>query len=98
MSSNNSIYAENFFKNGVLDALAVGWSNFGHLPDVDKEIAWILSNLISSNSVIMTKACLRHPFISHKIKYLIDVGGINTGEHQAIVSDPKKQTSHFIAA
>lgn len=90
MSSTVSLYAENFFKNSFLDALSIGWSNFGSNPEVDKEGAWVTSNLISSNSVIMTKACLRHPFISAKIKYLIDLGGVKTGEHQATVADPKK--------
>ena len=46
-SSEKCIYAENLYKNGFLNSLIIGWNNH-NTYDIQREIFWILSNLVSS--------------------------------------------------
>jgi hypothetical protein len=70
-SSENSDYAENFYKNGLLESLTIGWKSFGAHTEIDKETCWVLSNIVGSNSVYMTKAILNNPFFTDKIRDIL---------------------------
>lgn len=46
VTSSNSSYTENLYKNGVIENIVMGWRRFeAQGADLNKEIAWILCNL-----------------------------------------------------
>jgi hypothetical protein len=49
-SHENSDYVEHFFKNNLLEALVIGWNRISPSVEVDKEVGWVLSNIVASNS------------------------------------------------
>lgn len=76
MTNSKSEYVENFFKNGLLEALTIGWQRYGEVCDlsiqINKEIPWILSNMVASNSELITYAIVKNQFISERIKELLN--------------------------
>lgn len=68
-------YVENFFKNGLLESLTIGWQRFGALENVDlaKEITWILSNIVASHSVTMTQAIIDNRYVSEKLREMLSL-------------------------
>jgi hypothetical protein len=48
-------YIEHLFKLNLLSSLIIGWKHFEAMPDVEREVAWVLSNIVASNSLEMTK-------------------------------------------
>ena len=49
-SHEHSDYVEHFFKNNLLEALVIGWNRISPSVEVDKEVGWVLSNIVASNS------------------------------------------------
>ena len=47
-SANENDYIENFFKNDLLNNLVIGWRHFDGLVDLEREIGWILANLVTT--------------------------------------------------
>jgi hypothetical protein len=70
MSSTNSEYVQNFYKNGLLESLVIGWQKYQH-PEVDKECSWILGNIVASNNLLMTKAVISNPFFNQKFQEIL---------------------------
>jgi hypothetical protein len=70
-SSTITTYSETFYKNSLLEALTIGWKRIELHPDLDKEVCWLLSNMIASNSVYITKSILNNAFITNKFKEIL---------------------------
>lgn len=75
ITSPNVVYVENFFKNGLIESLTIGWQRYGALESVDlaKEITWILSNIVASHSVTMTQAIIDNRYISEKLREMLSL-------------------------
>jgi hypothetical protein len=70
-SSTITTYSETFYKNSLLEALTIGWKRIELHPDLDKEVCWLLSNMIASNSAYITKSILNNAFITNKFKEIL---------------------------
>ena len=70
-ASENSSYSEHFYKNQVLEALTIGWQQF-HNTDVDKQVYWLITNIIASNSPEMVRAIVDNQFFMEKFRVTLE--------------------------
>ena len=66
-SADSNEYIVHIFKNDFLNNLIIGWSEFEGLVDLEREIGWVLANIITCYDQEMCKSILKCPFLCFKV-------------------------------
>jgi hypothetical protein len=67
-------YTEHLFKLNLLSSLIIGWKHFEAMPDVEREVAWVLSNIVASNNLEMTKEIIGNEYIITRTLDILNLG------------------------
>jgi hypothetical protein len=86
MQCENREYGENLYKNGFLEGIMAGWNRFCS-PDINKEIAWMLGNLVATQSSIITSELVRNKYIMDRLRELIATPGEQVRSMPAIKTE-----------
>lgn len=78
-SANCNDYIENLFKNDLLNNLVIGWRHFDGLVDLEREIGWILANLVTTYDKTIVTSLLSNHYVCYKINQnlLLDASYMN---------------------
>jgi hypothetical protein len=69
-SCTNSRYIEIFYMNGLLNALEVGCHKHKS-ADIDRDLCWLISNIVACGNDSMTIAVFNTPFFVEKMKEVL---------------------------
>lgn len=100
LSGPSNEYCEAFYKNDILQALVIGLRRFESSdsgPDIRKEIVWIIGNMLTSQSSIITKSVVGNAFLIEKMKEILGATP-PTGSQESIKVDltTRKETLHVL--
>ena len=66
-SADSSEYISFIFKHDFLSSLIIGWKEFEGIVDVEREIGWLLANIVSCYDQEMTKSILKCEYLCFKV-------------------------------
>ena len=72
-SADSNAFIENIFKNDLLNNLVIGWQAFDGIMDLEREIGWILANLVSTYQKDIAIGLLTNPYVCFKIHQILNL-------------------------
>lgn len=63
-------------KYDIIDALKTGWHNFEDNIDMEKELCWVLSNIVATHQVDIITVVLQNVYILTRVQRAIHSGNV----------------------